>query len=187
MWKSLNGILTTKLVHYIHFNNKTANEVFCMILEETAKNIFHSSNSISPSGNNTTASNNNTNNSNQNNNNNSNDNGTNNTNSTSSSNTTSPLRSNNNKSFFEVGRNITLDKAIQFSKIVQCWRSAQWPNNHFSLVNFLLEKEEYGIRVTCLSERVPISKIHHMELMLDNFWKQLGGVVVVDLYQEVVL
>lgn len=62
---------------------------------------------------------------------------------------------------------------------MQKWRSSSWPQDHYSLVTYILDPKDYGTRVTIKNERVPVSKtnVNHMELMWENIWKDLNGVI----------
>ncbi len=58
------------------------------------------------------------------------------------------------------GKNLEL---VKDKKIVQEWRAADWPENHFSKATFLLEETKDGCKLTFTQENVP-----------DKFAKAIG-------------
>lgn len=75
---------------------------------------------------------------------------------------------------------------IHNKKIIQEWRSSDYPDDLFSFVYLELHGYEGGCKIDCKISMVPFDKIKQVEkLWKSNMWKKLGGVVCSYLEQNI--
>lgn len=69
------------------------------------------------------------------------------------------------------GTNLEL---VENKKIVQAWRSADWPEGHFSKVTFALAKVPAGTRLTFTQSGIPVEHYDNIkEGWHEYYWKPM--------------
>jgi activator of HSP90 ATPase len=69
------------------------------------------------------------------------------------------------------GKNIEL---VQDKKIVQTWRGDDWPDNHFSTITFLLEKDGENTVIKFLQTDIPDELYEDIKQgWIDYYWDRL--------------
>ncbi|MDD5067196.1 MAG: SRPBCC domain-containing protein [bacterium] len=73
------------------------------------------------------------------------------------------------------GKNLEL---IQDEKIVQSWRTSDWPDEYYSTVTYSLKKTKTGTRLVFSQEGVPAGQYKAISLGWKNFyWKPLKALL----------